>query len=75
MRFEDCYPQEIVEWINTFPHPDDCTDEQRHIAQLVESPELIAIGQGLLRHLRDANSRSEARAMIENFKTFAMLGA
>ena len=57
------------------PHPDDFTDEQRHIAQLVESPELIAIGQGLLRRLRAANSRREARAMIENFKTFAMLGA
>lgn len=75
MRFKDSYPQEIVDWINTFPHPDDCTDEQRRIARLVESPELIAIGQGLLRRLRDASSRSEARAMIENFKTFAMLGA
>lgn len=75
MRFEDCYPQEIVEWINTFPHPDDCTDEQRRIAQLVESTELIAIGRGLLRRLRDAGSRSEACTMIEDFKTFVILGA
>lgn len=74
MRFEDCYPQEIVEWINAFPHPDDCTDDQCRVARLVESPELIAIGQGLLRRLRDASSRSEASAMIENFKTFIMLG-
>ena len=74
MRFEDCYPQEIVDWINTFPHPDDCTPQQRDIVRLVESPELIAIGQGLLLHLRDTSSRSEARATIENFKTFVMLG-
>lgn len=68
MRFEDCYPQEIVEWINTFPAPEGLTEQQRRIVRLVESPELIAIGQGLLRRLRDAAHRNAASIMIREFR-------
>lgn len=68
MRFEDCYPQEIVDWINTFPHPDECTTRQRDIVRRIESPDMIAAGQRLLQKLRDATCRQKAQAMIERFQ-------
>jgi len=41
MRFEDCYPPEIVEWAQGLPEPECCTPAQKRIAAILEDDEVI----------------------------------
>lgn len=68
INFFDCYPTEIVSWINEFPPPDDCTDAQLNILRLIDSDQIIGIGRGMLNRLRNIEARGEADALIANFK-------
>jgi len=70
IRFNECYPAEIVSWINDFPPPDDCTPHQLGILRLIDSAEGMTQGGMLLRRLSIAASREEAKSAIEGFKTW-----
>lgn len=73
IRFNECYPAEIVSWINDFPPPDDCTPHQLGILRLIDSAEGITQGGMVLRHLDTIGSREEAAAAIASFKSLLEL--
>lgn len=69
MKFEECYPAEIVEWANSLPAPERCTALELNTARLLEDDSVIALGRGLIKRLHDVATREEANQMIFNFRT------
>lgn len=68
MKFEDCYPIEIVEWAQALPDPEQCTAQEVQITRLLESESVIAIGRGLIKRLNNAGTCDEANQMITFFR-------
>lgn len=68
MKFEDCYPVEIVEWALTLPEPEQCTAQEMQISRLLEDESVIALGRGLIKRLNNAGTRDEENQMITFFR-------
>lgn len=68
MKFEDCYPAEIVEWSKTLPAPELCTAQEVQITRLLEDESVIALGRGFIKHLNNAGTRDESNQMIALFR-------
>jgi hypothetical protein len=70
MKFEDCYPAEIVEWAKALPEAEQCTAQQRRILQIIEDEEVIKKAAHVLKQLDRTLDRSEATQRIDDFCTF-----
>lgn len=69
MKFEDCYPAEIVEWAQSLPAPEQCTAQEVRMTHLLEDESVIALGKGLITRLNNADTRNEANQMITFFRS------
>lgn len=70
MKFEDCYPPEIVEWVQSLPEPELCTAQQRRIHQIIEDKEVIKKSAHVFKQLECPPDRSEAAQRIDDFCAF-----
>lgn len=68
MKFEDCYPAEIVEWAQALPAPEQCTAQEVRISRLLEDESVITLGRDLSKRLNNAGTRDEANQMITFFR-------
>ncbi len=68
MKFEDCYPVEIVEWAQALTEPEQCTPQEEEIAGLLGDESVIAIGQALIQRLNNAATREGAAQMTTFFR-------
>lgn len=68
MKFEDCYPAEIIEWAQALPEPEQCTPHELAIARLLDCESVTALGRGLLKRLNEVASCEETGRMITDFR-------
>ena len=66
--FDECYPPEIVGWINTFPAPDQMAEQQLHIARIIDDPRTIAAAQNYFSMLNECDTADDGNAMIARFQ-------
>lgn len=70
MRFEDCYPLEVVEWAQALPELDDCTPQQLRIIKILKDEEVIKKAAYVFDKLDKTLDRTEATQRIDNFCAF-----
>lgn len=68
MKFEDCYPPEIVEWAQALPKPDYCTPQQMRINKVLEDAEVIRCAAKLFDDANNSDIREAALQLIDNFQ-------
>ena len=66
--FDECYPPEIVEWINAFPAPDLMTGQQLQITRTIDDPRAVAAAQDYFSTLNECDTPEEGNAMIARFR-------
>ena len=66
--FDECYPPEIVEWINAFPAPDLMTGQQLQITRTIDDPRAVAAAQDYFSTLNECDTPEEGNAMITRFR-------
>lgn len=67
MKFEDCYPPEIVEWAQGLPEPEYSTPAQKRIATILDDAEVIRASKRVFEKMDNTSNPDEAVQRLDSF--------